>query len=292
MALPDLVKFVWNHPLNSSGRVAALGRVARWQMASRLVSGPIALPFVEGTSLFLSRGMTGATGNWYVGLQELRDMAFVLHVLRRGDRFLDVGANVGSYTVLAAGGSGALVTSVEPIPRTFAHLQRNIALNGLSGTVIAWQGGLSDSVATLRFTTDLDAVNHVLGESEREAAVEVAVRTLDDLMGVNVPTLIKIDVEGYERPVLMGASRTLADSRLLAVVMETNGSGARYGVGDGELITLMARNGFAPYTYDPFERRLLDSVSHGGNTIFVRDKEGVVGRLRTARRYRLVNGEI
>ena len=64
MALPDLVNFVWNHPLNSSGRIAALGRVARWQMASRLVSGPIALPFVEGTTLFASRGMTGATGNW------------------------------------------------------------------------------------------------------------------------------------------------------------------------------------------------------------------------------------
>ena len=98
------MQFVWNHPLNSSGRIAALGRVARWQMASRLVSGPIALPFVEGTSLFASRGMTGATGNWYCGLHEVRDMAFVLHVLRRGEHFLDVGANVGSYTVLAAGG--------------------------------------------------------------------------------------------------------------------------------------------------------------------------------------------
>jgi FkbM family methyltransferase len=292
MALPDLVKFVWTHPLNSSGRIAALGRVARWQLASRLVAGPMALPFVEGTSLFASRGMTGATGNWYCGLHEVREMAFVLHLLRRGERFLDVGANVGSYTVLAAGGAGALVTSVEPIPRTFAHLHRNVALNGLSNTVIAWQGGLSDSMGTLRFTTDLDAVNHVLREDEREPAVEVAVRTLDDLVGEIAPTLIKIDVEGYERPVLMGATRTLADPRLLAVVMETNGSGARYGVADDELMTLMARNEFAPYTYDPFERRLLGLVSRVGNTIFVRDTGAVDRRLRTARRYRLVNGEI
>ena len=121
-------------------------------MASRLLSGPIALPFVEGTSLFASRGMTGATGNWYCGLHEVRDMAFVLHMLRRGEQFLDVGANVGSYTVLAAGAVGAQVTSVEPVPRTFAHLQRNVALNGLSATVNAWQGGLSDSAGTLRFT--------------------------------------------------------------------------------------------------------------------------------------------
>ena len=292
MALSELLSFVWNHPLNSTDRIAALGRVARWQMASRLLAGPIALPFVEGTSLFASRGMTGATGNWYCGLDEVRDMAFVLHMLRLGEPFLDVGANVGSYTVLAAGAVGAQVTSVEPIPRTFKHLQQNVVLNGLAGTVIAWRGGLSDSSGTLRFTTDLGAVNHVLGEGEREPAVEVAVRTLDDLVGVTVPTLIKIDVEGYERPVLMGAARTLADSRLLAVVMETNGSGARYGVADDELTTFMAHHGFAPYTYDPFERRLVVPVSRGSNTIFIRDTEAVAGRLRTARRYRLVNGEI
>jgi len=292
MALSALLRFVWNHPLNSTGRIAALGRVARWQMASRLLSGPIALPFVEGTSLFVSRGMTGATGNWYCGLPEVRDMAFVLPVLRRGEYFLDVGANVGSYTVLAAGGPGAFVTSVEPTPRTFAHLQRNVALNGLSGTVTTWQGALSDSPGTLRFTTDLDTVNHVLVEGEREPAIDVDVRTLDDVVGVNVPTLIKIDVEGHERPVLMGATRTLADRRLLAVVMETNGSGARYGVTDDELMTLMARNAFVPYAYDPFERRLLEPLSRGGNTIFVRDTEAVAARLRTARRFRLVTGEI
>jgi len=261
-------------------------------MASRLVPGPIAVPFVEDTSLFLSRGMTGGTGNWYVGLQEVRDMAFVLHLLRRGERFLDVGANVGSYTVLAAGAAKALVTSVEPIPSTFDHLRRNVVLNGLSETVVAWQGGLADAPGTLRFTTSLDAVNHVLRDGEAEDAIDVAVRTLDDLVGGNVPAVIKIDVEGYERPVLRGASRTLSDPRLQAVVMETNGSGARYGVADDELLAIMGRSGFAPFIYDPFERRLVASESHDGNTVFVRDTEAVAHRLRTAPRYRLVNGEI
>ncbi|TMC68336.1 MAG: FkbM family methyltransferase, partial [Chloroflexi bacterium] len=93
--------------------------MVRWQFVSRLIAGPIALPFVEGTSLFAMRGMTGATGNWYCGLHEVREMAFVLHLLRAKDHFLDVGANVGSYTVLAGGAVGARVTAVEPIPETF-----------------------------------------------------------------------------------------------------------------------------------------------------------------------------
>jgi FkbM family methyltransferase len=292
MALTELLAFVWNHPLNAGHKVAALGRIARWQAASRLLAGPIALPFVEGTSLLASRGMTGATGNWYCGLHELSDMGFVLHMLRAGDHFLDVGANVGSYTVLAAGAVGAVVTSVEPIPATFRHLQRNVALNGLSAKVTAWQGGLSDSPGVLTFTEGLDTVNHVVARGEAGAVVDVPVRTVDDLVEADVPVLIKIDVEGHEHAVLKGAARTLASPRLLAVVMETNGSGARYGVKDEQLVAIMRGHRFSPYTYDAFGRRLVEASHADGNTVFVRDKAIAEARLRTSRKYRLVNGEI
>jgi FkbM family methyltransferase len=292
VTLPEILGFVWNHPLNAHHKVAALRRVAWWQLASRLRSGPIALPFVEGTSLLAVKGMTGATGNWYCGLHEVRDMAFVLHVLRRDELFLDVGANIGSYTVLAAGAVGARVTSVEPIPTTFANLLRNVECNGLAPKVNAWQGGLSDSQGTRWFTATLGTVNHVITNGESGPAVEVSVRSVDDLVGARVPLIIKIDVEGYEDRVVRGADRTLADSRVLAVVMETNGSGARYGVDEAEPGTLMKQHGFCPYTYDPFARRLLEVSCANGNTIFVRDKAAVEARLRTAKRYRLVNGQI
>jgi hypothetical protein len=65
---------------------------------------PVVVPFVGDTRLLVARGMRGATGNVYVGLHEFEEMAFALHALRPSSRFIDVGANVGSYTVLAAGG--------------------------------------------------------------------------------------------------------------------------------------------------------------------------------------------
>ena len=292
MGLRKLAAFVWNHPLNGGHRIAALCRVVRWQVASRLMTGPLALPFVEGTSLFATRGMTGATGNWYCGLHEVREMAFVLHLLREDEHFLDVGANVGSYTVLAGGAVGARVTSVEPIPETFANLERNIALNRLAGRVRACQCGLADAAGALRFTKGLDTVNHVVAPGEDLPAIEIPVRTLDDLVGSDVPLLMKIDVEGLERAVLLGGSRTLADPRLIAVVMETNGSGARYGVGDADLISLMEEHGFSAFAYDPFERLLLSASEADGNTVFVRDRLTVETRVRSAKRYRLINGTI
>ena len=154
----NLLLFVWRHPLNRNGKWAALLRVLRWQLAARLLPGPMGLPFVEDTFLFARRGMTGATGNWYCGLHEVREMAFVLHLLREDDHFLDVGANIGSYTILAGGGVGARVTAVEPIPETFAHLERNVALNGLASQVRTCRLGLSDQTSILRFTTGLPQV--------------------------------------------------------------------------------------------------------------------------------------
>lgn len=205
---------------------------------------------------------------------------------------MDVGANIGSYTVLAGGGVKARVTAVEPIPATYAHLQRNVALNGLTDLVRCCQLGLSDKAGALRFSSGLDTVNHVLAEGEDLPGVDVLVTRLDDLVGQDVPVLMKIDVEGHELAVLHGGAATLGDPRLLAVIMETNGSGVRYGVSDDQLIAVMRGHGFVPFGYDPFGRRLVDVRASSGNTVFVRDKAAVEARVKAAPRFRLVNGEI
>jgi FkbM family methyltransferase len=287
-----LLCFVWNHPLNASGRCSALWRLFSWQLVSRLMPGPIAFPFINGNLLFAARGMAGATGNWYAGLHELQEMAFTIHLLRPGDRFLDIGANIGSYSILAGGGVGAAVISVEPIPQTFTALRRNVLLNGLEHNIRCVQMGLSDSPGVLRFSSGLDCVNHVLASHETWPSIEVAVTTVDDLLGQDVPRLIKIDVEGHELAVLRGARRVLADPGLLAVIMETNGSGARYGVPDDKLVDLMTEHGFGPYGYDPFRRTVTAPTRSHGNTIFLRDRVAVEDIVRDAPRFRLVNGTI
>ena len=260
----NLLRYVWQHPLNAHARWAALGRVLRWQIASRLMAGPIAFAFVEGTRLFATRGMTGATGNWYCGLHEVHEMAFVLHLLRPDEHFVDIGANIGSYAILG-GGARARVTAVEPIPSTFAHLKRNVALNELEERVRCYQVGLSGQAGTLRFSSGLDTVNHVLAEGEILPSIDVPVMRLDDMVGDDVPVLMKIDVEGHELSVLRGGPLTLSNPRLLAVIMETNGSGARYGVADEALVAVMREHGFAPFGYDPFvlkDGQLVPALRH------------------------------
>src|SRR5947207_3361417 len=107
MGLYANLRYITRHPLNRKHPARAVGRFVRWQIGSRLIGGKAAVPFVGPTRLLISRGMHGATGNYYCGLHEFEDMALVLHALRPGDLFFDVGANVGSYTVLAGGAAGA-----------------------------------------------------------------------------------------------------------------------------------------------------------------------------------------
>lgn len=254
----------------------------RWQIGARLNPYPIVYPFTAKSKLLVARGMTGATGNLYCGLHEFAEMGFLLHLLRDTDLFVDVGANVGSYTILASAEVGARTLAVEPVPSTHEILKANISLNGVERLVDARNVGIGSSAGSIRFTRSLDTVNHVATQDEPDT-IEVPIETLDNIVGDAAPILVKIDVEGYETEVLRGARRTIANPCLKAVIIELNGSGRRYGFGDNDIHRSLVESEFAPFTYDPFTRCLLPMVTFGPqNTIYMRDRTFVEERVRSA----------
>jgi len=274
------------HPLNRRHPVRSLARFVAWQVRSRAASAPIPVKFVDGTKLLVSRGQTGATGNVYTGLHEFSEMAFVLHVLRPADLFVDVGANVGSYTILAAGAVGAECVAFEPDPDTMTALARNVAANGLENRVDLRQSVVGSSQGTAMFTKGGDTLNHVAANDD-EAARGIPMTTLDVALGGRSAQVLKIDVEGYEREVLSGSSATLSDPRMIAVIMETNGSGSRYGSSDADLHAIMTKHGFMPCSYEPFERRITVHSHYldGGNTIYLKDFAAADARVTSAPTY-------
>jgi FkbM family methyltransferase len=286
MSVVSLLRFIAGHPVNSGRPLAALARFARWQVGSLLLGCQVVHEWVGGCRFLVKRGETGLTGNIYNGLHEFADMAFVLHFVRPGDWFFDVGANVGSYTLLACSVRGARGVAVEPIPDTFRRLVDNLRLNRLDERVEAINCGLGAEEGLLRFSAGEDTMNHALAPGESAAgAVEMPVSKLDTLTLGRVPALIKIDVEGFETQVLRGAHATLAMPGLKAVIMELNGSGRRYGFDESLLLRQMGEAGFRSYTYVPATRRLVDLGGknlEAGNTLFVRDADFVAARLRDA----------
>lgn len=287
-----LVRFVMSHPLNRAHRAAALSRVLSWQLRSRLSSGKLLVPFVNDAKLLVGHGMTGATGNIYCGLHEVHEMGLVLHLLRPGDLFVDVGANVGSYTVLAGAVAGADVICFEPSPTTFLHLKDNLALNELDGRCDARLVAVGAESGTVRFAIGLDTTDHVATVSDSGESVAVEVVRLDDALAGRAPLALKIDVEGFETSVVAGARATLRAPSLLVVVMEMAGAGAHYGHDEAKLHQEMVSFGFTPYAYDAVARTFRPGSLAGGNMVYVRDLEAVRARIVGAPRFRLPNGEI
>src|ERR1051326_6599252 len=272
-ALGNVANFLARHPLTRKHRMPAFARYVRWQIQSRL-RDEIVYDWIEGTRLAVRRGMTGATGNIYAGLHEFHDMAFALHFLRPEDVFADVGANIGSYTVLASGVAGAVSIAFEPDPGTAERLHMNVQLNGISDRVSIHMMALGEEAGLARFSIGRDTENHVL-TSEEENWREVPIQSLDAMVGERGPAFVKMDVEGYEAQVLRGARRVLADPRLQAVLTENQSE---------PVFAMLTGAGFREMAYDGFHRTLLPPKEVAmANALFVRDAGYVQARVATAK---------
>jgi len=252
-----------------------------WQIRSR-IQREVTVSWIANQKLVVKRGMTGATGNIYVGLHEFADMMFVLHVLRRDDLFLDIGANVGAYTVLAAGVCKSSALAFEPDPKTVVDLRRNIEVNGLENLVTVHNVALGATEGEVAFTVGLDTVNRVVNQRGAHYQL-VQQRSLDSVLGdLEFNTAFaKVDVEGYEEEVLRGAEHFLAKQSVKAIELETVTQGIQ---------ELLSRYQFERAFYDPF-RRLLSRqpVSFGSsNALFVKDFSFVCGRVREAPKMRVL----
>ncbi|WP_205647883.1 FkbM family methyltransferase [Acuticoccus yangtzensis] len=241
------------------------------------------MPWIEGAKLVVRRGMTGATGNIYCGLHEFADMAFVLHMLRPGDLFVDAGANIGSYTVLSSRVAGAKTLAIEPDPDTMKSLARNVAVNGINDRVEQVQCALGAAEGTISFTVGRDTTNRV-AQPDEDNVQAVPVARLDTLLAGRAPVLVKMDVEGYEAEVLSGARTMLADPTLLAVESEAESP---------QVEAIFAEAGFVRRHYNPLSRTFDTAhVGAGGNALFVRDEAACLARVRSAPKRRILGQDV
>ena len=293
MSFAKSIKIILNaihaHPLASKHKSKAYFNLVKWQVSQLFSPGIKKINFIGNTVLLINKGMTGATGNIYCGLHDFEDMGFLLHFLREGDLFIDIGANVGSYSVLASGYCKAKSIAYEPLPHTFEHLKKNIEANNIFHLVKLKNTAVGSQKGTLKFTTNFDTVNHVLAASDKknEDFINVLVCVLDielEEEGLN-NCIIKIDVEGFETEVLNGMENTLKNEEVKAIIIELNNSGTRYGYNEGEIHKKLLANNFYPFSYNPFTRVLLKLDTHlSTNTIYVKDYVFVMQRLNTARK--------
>lgn len=281
------------HPLTKHRPLAALRRYLYFNGLMK-ITHRYRHQWIEGLQLEVQKGDAGIVGNIYYGLYEFPESMFLLHFLRAEDHFLDVGANLGHFSLLAAGINKCATTTIEPVPTTFKKLEHQVILNKLQDRITILRCGVGAKNGSLHFSTDRTVMNRVVPENYQNA-VKVDVITLDSLDAHLPIRLLKIDVEGYEYQALGGAKKLLENPSLNAVIIELNDSGKSFGIEDQTLVDLLAAYGFLAYSYEPFSRRLQALKNYNRsqfNTIFIRDITFVESRVKAARPIRIFNKSI
>lgn len=237
-----------NHPLAKNNVLGAYIRYIQFNLIQFIWPKKRVYKWIEGLRFYAERGDAGIVANIYVKLHDYEDSMFLLNMLKENELFVDVGANVGHFSLLAAGVNKANVVALEPIASTFKKLCDNVMLNKLSSKVECLQIGAGEQKGKLAFIQNETVKNRVALKPSSQT-LEVPVVTLDELLEGKTPVCIKIDVEGFEYFVLKGAEKTLQKKSLKYLIVEFNNSGLQYNVSNEMLFNLIASHNFIPVTY-------------------------------------------
>ena len=189
---------------------------------------------------------------------------------------VDVGANVGLYSVLFAGlaSSGSRVLAVEPAPGAVRYLRVNIAQNAVD-SVLVFEGVVAESsgwrtIHVIQGMEEYSSLHRVLhsgfGEFDQEE-IEVQAETLDGLVArfeLN-PGFVKLDIEGAEYVALQGAHHVLEVHRPVLLIESSDTLLKPFGVNIASLYALLTGHGYelrsAVHPKAP--------IDHGGNILAV-----------------------
>jgi FkbM family methyltransferase len=198
------------------------------------------------------------------GMYEPTDTIAVVRLLSSTVDFVDLGANVGWYTLIAGTslrGRGR-VHSFEPDPDNFAKLSANIARNGLDNVAIH-QCAVSDQAGNslLYRSTDNLGDHQLYNSGDGRAAVPVEVRTLDSYADISRerPVIVKMDTQGSELRILRGMNALLTGHPHEVLILSefwpkglvNNGSSPQ------EMIELLTAAGFSILLIDPQRNALV-----------------------------------
>lgn len=159
-----------------------------------------------------------------------RDLSDLLLGRRDDFVFVDIGANQGLYSLIAAMNPKCrTIIAFEPVPTTHARLAANVALNGGGERTALHMLAISDSVGevTINVAADHTGTATLAGRENANASGGVTITTinaplLDPLLCGELPMLVKIDVEGLEAVVIAELAKTEAFARVDAIFYEVD----------------------------------------------------------------------
>lgn len=243
-----MVCHVIMHPANRTHRLRSLVSAVEFQVTGRLFGRRKLVP-IGNHSRIWADVHNGASFKAFCGNPpDWNEMLAWRKLLKPGDIFVDVGANVGSYTLWAAD-LGAEVIAIEPDSDSIPRLLENIDLNGYQVEVL--RVALGSEPGSMLLTRGLGANHFLFGSELNTDSQPVEVGTLDRVIGDRTAVGVKIDVEGAELLVLQGAEAALRERRICCLQLEWNSTSQElFGQTRQPVIDLLSAFGYGLFKPD------------------------------------------
>jgi len=216
---------LWNEESNQGERLRRLSKFVGWQLWKRIVRKPITVSLFNGKRFIAYPDCDVSSGVLYTRIPNSKNILFLRKYVS-GGTLIDVGANVGSVSLLLADRVQDAIL-FEPNPVAAARARENLARNNLDFKV--YELALSDTNGEIRFESHgaVDSGGHVVVNTPSSQIVSRAVEriTFDEFLRQHGDpefpvSLVKIDVEGHENWVLRGMWRFLTEKRPPLVMFE------------------------------------------------------------------------
>jgi FkbM family methyltransferase len=247
------LKYIWLHPNCKDRKILAILRFLAWQAYKRITNRYLDINLVSNLKIRCYPDSYSAASVLYCGIYDYHEMNFLLRFLRAEDSFLDVGANIGIYTLLAASKikSGSIY-SFEPLPKNYTRLLENIELNQLN-VVETFQMAISDFIGDTAFElVDADSRSYIT-QSPINKNITVATNTLDNVLAnkkIDSLTLGKIDIEGAEILAFKGATLLFQKQLPPIWIIEINDTVNNFEHQKQDVVNLLQNYGYSLYKYD------------------------------------------
>jgi FkbM family methyltransferase len=276
---------LYNAPYNKDRPVFAMYRYLYWKMIRLLKLKNVRFRFWGDRTLTLDYDSLQSMWIMYNYLIDWEEFNLIRSYIRPGDHVLDIGSNIGTYSLWMSKfvGPNGKVHCFEPDRQNFDKLEANILGNNLDGIVQANNIGLSDTDGVLSFTTGLDKENHISRETV-PGTVPIRVQQLDTYIQQNRIAGIaymKIDVEGFEYSVLKGAGRLLSDHKVGIIQIEINDTIRNSGSTIPDLLGILTQYNYTLCSYDVKAKKLtpVDYSKEMENYFAVHDLAGANQKL-------------
>jgi FkbM family methyltransferase len=216
---------------------------------------------IHGSRMYLDSDDPGVGLSVLMGVFESFETHLFARCIRGSMTVVDVGANIGYYSLLAARGVGksGRVFAIEPNATVYQMLLQNIAVNGYH-TIVPINRCVSNVSGQARFhvNRDLPGESNMLPYSaaEREDTITVDTFTLDDLLPDCEVDVLKMDIEGAEGLALTGASRLLRNGRPLIFMEFVPALLIKIGTPPTDVLSMIRQHGYCVYLIDEKSRTL------------------------------------